>query len=102
MAFSDWSNISSVEGLIETTSSNTDGLFGIAVWGLTYVIMYLVILMAIQRQGATDPGVGALLPASIVMSLASFYMGILGWIDAYFTVAPVILSVIGFIISYNR
>lgn len=105
MPISDWNNwtaMDSPEDLVGVVSSNTDGLFGMAVWGLLWFALFTAFTLAARWAGSSEPGKDGFLGSSLVMCLASYYMGVLEWVSIYFTVVPTVSLVIGLILISQK
>lgn len=95
---SDWTGITSPEHLITKASENTDGLFGIGIWGVTYLVLFITFTIAATRMGSNEPAKEGFLVSSLLMAPLSYYMGVLEWVTLWFTAVPTVLAVIGIIV----
>lgn len=102
MPASDWTNMSDITDLLTVTSNNTDGLFGMVVWGLVYVVVFVSFLAAAARFGSNEPAKESLLATSSIMAVVSFLFAIIGLISSWFTVVPIIMAVIAIIMLSMR
>lgn len=98
MAITDWTDMSSPEDLVGLVSTNSDGLFGMVVWGLAWIVLFFGFMAAAQKAGSSEPAKDGLLGSAVVMSFASYFMGVMEWISIYFTVVPTVVTVIALII----
>lgn len=90
--------ITSPEQLIARVSSETDGLFGMGIWGALYVVLFITITITAAKAGSDEPAKEAFLASSLLMAVVSYLMGVLGWINGWFTLVPTVATVIGLIV----
>lgn len=102
MAYSDWTGMTGVEDLIGTTNTVTDGVFGLAIFGVTYIILWTVITIAAARMGSLEPAKEAFAASSFMMVFVTILMSILGWVPAEVVVFPIVMGVVGLIIIARK
>lgn len=102
MAYSDWTGITGVEGIIGAVNSATDGVFGLAVFGTTYLVLWTVLVIATSKMGSQEPAKEAFTASSFMMVFVTILMSILGWVPAEVVVFPIVLGVVGIIILSRK
>jgi hypothetical protein len=90
-----WQNMTGIQDLFTRPNLVTSGYWGWAIWGVAYVIMFIIF-----SSSAKDERVGFTV-SSLIMCPVSFLMAILSTpiIPVYATVIPIVLTVIGVIIT---
>ena len=89
-------NMSSPEHVLTIPNTVTDGMLGLSIFGLTYVVLMFVMFGAMR--GRTNGEKEAFLGASVVMIPISILMTVLQLLDVTITIFPIVLSVIGLMI----
>lgn len=89
-------NVTSPEQILSTANIPTNGLFGIAVWGVLYVIIFFMLISVMYNRYHGEKE--AFLAASVVMIPISILMSVIEVIDITITMMPVILTIIGVMI----
>lgn len=102
MAYSDWTGMTGVEDLIGTVNSATDGVFGLAIFGATYLVLWTVITIAAARMGSTEPAKEAFTSSSFMMVFVTILMSVLEWVPAEVVVFPIVLGIVGIIILSRK
>jgi hypothetical protein len=96
-----YENLESLPALISANNIPTDGLFGIMIWAIAYIVIFTVFMSS--RYGSYNADKEAFLASSIVMVPITSIMVLPGiaLVDVWLSVIPIILSVVGVMVVYR-
>lgn len=93
-----WSGINGFEDIFTAPNSLTNGMFGLTIWVVCYIVLYLVF----SQGNKTTDEMEAAFASSAIMAIATALMVVIGMVGAYIAVIPVILSAISAIAMTRR
>lgn len=97
-----YGNISDVPSLVVAPNNATDGLYGIMIWAILYIILFITFTYGSRES--THPDKQGFLASSVVMSILSVLMATPSFqlINPALIVIPAVLSVVGILVVVRK
>ena len=97
-----FTELSGIEDLLTAPNDVTGGIFGVAIFGLIYLVLFVVLSAASARNGSPEPEKEAFLASSVIMAPLSYYLAVLDIMEPYLTIIPTVLSVVAIIVLTRK
>lgn len=97
-----YANVTDVPSLIVAANEITEGLAGIMIWAVLYIILF--VMFTYGSRGSTDPDKQGFLASSVVMSLVSVFMATPAFqlISPALIMIPAALTLVGVLVVVRK
>jgi hypothetical protein len=94
-----WTDVTGFIGFFQAVNTVTYGMFGLGMFGIIYIILFVSFTMSMAGQGRPDSDRESLAISSFIMCIVTPMLSVLGLIDITIVSIPIALALVGVMAS---